>query len=179
MNPAVERLTKLVPPLSVAAPRDWADVQARLGHALPEDYKQLVEAYGGGVFDETVWLLEPDCAAEDYDLLTQTKECDELLAMFWKGGQAKPVQLETEGARVVPWAYIEGSGHLLYWFVQPGQKPEEWTVALNEGRGPEWEWHDQSCAEFLVAVLTGEGTSLYFDDLPLGDHQFESNSGIL
>ncbi|MFJ8748145.1 SMI1/KNR4 family protein [Streptomyces sp. NPDC102441] len=36
--------------------RDWPAVERELGTTLPTDYRQLVETYGGGVFDETIWL---------------------------------------------------------------------------------------------------------------------------
>ncbi|MEU7044429.1 SMI1/KNR4 family protein [Streptomyces varsoviensis] len=154
-------------------------MESALGARLPEDYKQIVEAYGGGVFDETIWLLEPDCADEDYDLVAQQKERDEVFAELWGVGEPKPAELEADGARVIPWAAIEGSGHYLYWLVRPGQQPEEWTVMLNEGRGPEWERHPLGCAEFLVGVLAGEVESRYFPDFPVEPHQFDSNDDIL
>ncbi|MFF3603745.1 hypothetical protein [Streptomyces sp. NPDC002463] len=57
MHPDVERLTHLVPPPAERRPRAWPEVEGRLGSARPEDFKDLVDAYGGGVFDETIWIL--------------------------------------------------------------------------------------------------------------------------
>ncbi|MFJ2774935.1 SMI1/KNR4 family protein [Streptomyces sp. NPDC087300] len=178
MHPAVERLTTLVPPPGPRRPRDWAVAEQRLGTSLPQDYKELVEAYGGGVFDETVWLLDPACPDEDYNLLDQASERAEVLANLWES-EAKPAQLQEDGAHVLPWAYIEGSGALLYWLRWPGQKPDEWTVMFNEGRGPEWEHHAQPCVLFLLSVLTGEADTKYFPGFPPNDHQFDSNDHIL
>jgi hypothetical protein len=179
MHPSVARLIGIFPPASTPQNPDWARVERTLGTPLPDDYKQLIEMYGGGVFDETIWLLEPDCADEGYDLVGQAQERDEVLANLWSMGEPKPAELEADGVRVIPWAYIEGSGHYLFWLTRPGEKPAEWTTILNEGRGPEWEHHPQSCADFLVGVMTGEVDSLYFSDLPAEIHRFDSNAGIL
>lgn len=178
MHPAVERLTELVPPPGPRRSRDWQAVEQELGTPVPADYQQLVETYGGGVFDETIWLLDPACPDDDYNLLAATAERAEVLADLWKT-EPVPEQLQTAGARVIPWAYVEDSGAWLYWLVQPGQKPDAWTVMLNEGRGPLWEHHSAPCADFLLAVLTGQAETEYFPDLPADEHQFDSNDDIL
>ncbi|WP_405873966.1 SMI1/KNR4 family protein [Streptomyces sp. NBC_00005] len=179
MHPAVERLSGIIPPGAPRRSRDWPAAEQRLGTPLPEDYKELVETYGGGVFDETIWLLDPDCPDQDYNLLGQATERAEILANLWQT-EAKPTELQSDAdAQVLPWAYLEDSGAYLYWLRQPGQKPTEWTVMLNEGRGPEWEHHPTQCAPFLLSVLTGEAETEYFADLPIDSHQFDSNDEIL
>ncbi|MFJ9909197.1 SMI1/KNR4 family protein [Streptomyces sp. NPDC101152] len=178
MHPAVERLSELIPPGTPRRTRDWALVEQRLGTPLPDDYKELVETYGGGVFDETIWLLDPECPDEDYNLLDQATERAEILADLWQT-EAKPAALQHPDAQVLPWAYVEESGMYLYWLRQPGQKPNDWTVILNEGRGPEWEPHNSQCVPFLHALLTGEADTEYFTDLPSESHSFDSNDDIL
>ncbi|MEV3947616.1 SMI1/KNR4 family protein [Streptomyces halstedii] len=178
MHPAVERLTELVTPSGPHRSRDWPAVERALGTALPTDYRQLVETYGGGVFDETIWLLDPACPDEDYELLAQAAEKAETLKKLWEV-EPRPAQLQESGTEVLPWAYIEGTGAMLYWLVKPGQDPDEWTVMFNEGRGPLWEHHDAQCASFLLAVLTGRAETDYFPALPVDQHQFDSNDEIL
>jgi len=92
---------------------DWTQAECALGTALPADYKQLVETYGDGIFDETIWLLVPDSAYDDCDLHTQTTERDEILADLWEF-EDKPAGLQEAGARVLPWAFEEGTGAFLY-----------------------------------------------------------------
>ncbi|MFF9277821.1 SMI1/KNR4 family protein [Streptomyces griseosporeus] len=154
MHPSLPTLTELVPPPGPRRTRDWAAVERTLGTRLPQDYKGLVEVYGGGLFDETVWLLDPACPDADYNLLAQVTERAEILAQLWEN-EPKPAELLRPGAGVLPWAYIEGSGAMLYWLIEPGREPDAWTVLFNEGRGPEWEHHATQCAPFLLAVLTG------------------------
>ncbi|MEU1479161.1 hypothetical protein [Streptomyces sp. NPDC005760] len=161
----LDTLVRLCPPPATPPPVvDWARAERALGAALPADYKQLVETYGGGLFDETIWLLAPDSAHPDCDLHAQARERDEILADLWEF-EEKPAALLEPGARVLPWAYEEGSGAFLYWLARPGQHPDEWTVLYNEGRGPLWERHDMGCVAFLLAVLTGTAETAYFGHL--------------
>ncbi|MEV7401889.1 hypothetical protein AB0N93_16040 [Streptomyces sp. NPDC091267] len=162
---ALDALVRLCPPPADPPPVvDWAQFERALGLALPDDYKRLVETYGDGTFDETVWLLVPDSAYDDCDLLAQTAERDETLAGLWEF-EDKPVGLQEPGARVLPWAFEEGAGAFLYWLARRGQHPDEWTVLYNEGRGPLWEHHDTGCLAFLLAVLTGTAETEYFGHL--------------
>ncbi|NSC19777.1 hypothetical protein FM076_00475 [Streptomyces albus subsp. chlorinus] len=140
---------------------DWTRTERSLGTALPADYKQLVEAYGDGLFDETIWLLVPDSAHDDCNLHKQAAERSDILAGLWEF-EDKPAGLQEAGAGVLPWAFEEGTGAFLYWLVRSGQHPDEWTVLYNEGRGPLWEHHDTGCLDFLLAVLTGTAETEYF-----------------
>ncbi|MER6523022.1 hypothetical protein ABT246_40185 [Streptomyces sp. NPDC001553] len=156
---------------------DGAQAERALGAALPVDYKQLVETYGDGIFDDTIWLLVPDSAHNDCDPHAQTTERNEILASLWEF-EAKPAGLLETGARVLPWAFEEGTGAFLYWLARPGQRPDEWTVLCNEGRGPLWGQHDMGSLAFLLAVLTGTAETEYFghlyDVLQQKEHRFES-----
>ncbi|MFH8574429.1 SMI1/KNR4 family protein [Streptomyces zaomyceticus] len=180
MHPAVEQLTRIVPPPAERQPRAWPTIEARLGSALPEDFKDLVDTYGGGVFDETIWILEPDCADPDYDLLAMKVERAEVLDRLWEiGPEPRPGQLEDDGAGLLPFAYIEGTGAYLYWLTGENVRPEDWTVLANAGRGPEWEYHPVSSARFILSVLTGDAHSDILDNLPVDDHTFDPNDEIL
>jgi hypothetical protein len=173
----LDRIAELAPPPASPAPVDWTVVEERLGTPLPRDYKQLVDTYGGGVFDETVWVLEPGCRQDDYDLLTMAEERREVLAQLWKSGEARPGPLEAAGTGLLPWAYVEGGGQFLYWLVDGGD-PDAWTVMANEGRGPEWEHHDATCTEFLLSALTGRVRSEVLAQLPAEEHTFDANEEI-
>ncbi|WKU42760.1 hypothetical protein Q3V23_00990 [Streptomyces sp. VNUA116] len=161
----LDALVRLCPPPADPPPAvNWAQAERALGTVLPADYKRLVETYGDGIFDETIWLLVPGSAYDDCDLHTQTTERDEILNDLWEF-EDKPARLQEEGARLLPWAFEEGTGAFLYWLARPGQHPDEWTVLYNEGRGPLWEHHDMGCLAFLSAVLTGAAKTDYFGHL--------------
>lgn len=177
-------LVRLCPPPGDGRTVRWAAVEEALGTALPADYKRLVGTYGGGVFAGAIRLLEPGCPDAMYDLVAQTAEREEILADLWEIGEEKPPELQDGEVGLVPWGYAEDSGHVLYWLVRPGVEPEEWTVILNEGRGPLWEAHPVSCSRFLLDVVAGTTTSSYFTDLddmvdPEDRHRFLPNSQLL
>ncbi|MEU2261438.1 hypothetical protein ABZ557_14380 [Streptomyces sp. NPDC019645] len=133
---AMDALVRLCPPPVDPPPVvDWARTERALGTALPADYERLVETYGDGIFDETIWLLVPCSSSDDRDLLAQTTERDAVLTGLWGTGE-KPAGLTEVGARVLPWAFEEGTGAFLYWLARPGTHPDEWTVLLNEGAAP-------------------------------------------
>ncbi|WP_326594256.1 SMI1/KNR4 family protein [Streptomyces sp. NBC_01294] len=159
----------------------WGRIRTRLGHALPEDYKQLIDTYGGGLFDETIWVLEPDCPDKNYDLFTMVEERAEVLARLLAGerGEPQPGELSPHGSGLVPFAYIEGTGAFLYWLTHNGQDPAEWTVMADAGCGPEWEHHPVSCVQFVLDALTGEIRTDVLSELPADAHMFESNDDIL
>lgn len=92
--------------------------------------------------------------------------------MLWDEGEPKPSYLDAPGVRVIPWATTD-NGEFLYWLVKPGQRPEDWTVLINEARGWEWEHCDMGCAAFLVASLTGEVRSdILWSNYPSYPHKF-------
>ncbi|MFE9042382.1 SMI1/KNR4 family protein [Streptomyces sp. NPDC007818] len=181
---AIDELVRLCPPPSdPPSAVDWAGTERALGVPLPADYKRLVETYGPGVFSETVWLLAPGAGRSHVDLLAQTAERDEILESLreWEADEW-PVELGEPGARVVPWAYEEGSGAFLYWLVRPDRDPDEWPVLYNEGRGPLWERHGPGCAAFLLGVLTGTVETSYFgylyEVLQPAEHRFEAAASL-
>ncbi|WP_369142128.1 SMI1/KNR4 family protein [Streptomyces sp. R44] len=178
MHPAVQELTRLVPPPAGGGPRTWSRTEQLLGTALPQDYKDLVDTYGGGVFDGTIWILEPDCTDQDYDLVAIAGERTEVLGRLWDRGEPKPDELAADGSDVLPFAYIEGSGAYLYWLTSETAKPEQWTVLVNEGRGPEWEHHAVSAAEFVAGVLTGRIHSETLGEFEDTERGFDSNADI-
>ena len=173
MNAALARLIQLVPPPPPQErSKDWEAVARRLGTDLPADYKELIGTYGGGCFDNYLWLLEPDSVNKDNDLVLLTEERDEAFEMLWEMGEEKPAELTEEGSRLIPWATTD-NGEFLYWLVRPGQEPDGWTVMVNEGRGEAWEHFRMRCTEFLAASLAGEVQSeVLWSEYPAQVHSF-------
>ncbi|MFJ8545801.1 SMI1/KNR4 family protein [Streptomyces sp. NPDC093586] len=179
-----ERLVRLCPPPGEGRTVNWSAVERELCLTLPADYKRLVETYGGGLFAGVLRLLEPGCPDAMYDLVAQRTEREEILTGLWEAGEEKPSELREDDVELVPWGFEEDGGHFLYWLVRPGVEPEEWTVILNEGRGPLWESHPISCSQFLLEVVSGTTTSFYFTDLdevvdPEDRNGFVPNARIL
>ncbi|MGK5678143.1 SMI1/KNR4 family protein [Actinoplanes sp. URMC 104] len=175
MSADVDELQRLVPP----PPRgdrpspDWAEVSARLGTEVPADYVELVETYGGGQFDDYLYLLTPFAANDSYDMVREAWVRAEAFELLWSGSEPRPPFLDTPGQRLLPWASGE-NGEFCYWLVTPGVEPDRWPVVVNAGRGPEWEHFELGCAAFLLAVLRRRVDSeiLMDEDFPADPHSF-------
>lgn len=173
----LEQLAQLVPLPPAGRDKDWDQVQQALGRDLPTDYKALIGTYGGSNWDDYVYVLEPGCPNDNYDLLTWDAHQMEDLEDLWEF-EKKPEQLEEEGTRVVPWATTD-NGECLYWLARPGQPADQWTVMINEARGDRWEHFDTTCTGFLVSALTGELTSsVLSSQFPLRQHQFRQLQAV-
>lgn len=171
MATPLAQLTHLVPPPSSGREKDWERVRQVVGTALPDDYKEFIRTYGGSNWDDYLYVLEPDCPNNSYDLLTWNRHAMEDLEDLWEF-EEKPEQLEEPGCHLIPWATTD-NGESLYWLVRPEQQPEHWTVMVNEARGGSWEHIELSCTGFLVAALTREFESRILSSrFPLAQHQF-------
>lgn len=177
MNAALARLTQLIPPPPEPRSKDWDAVEGRLGVVLPIDYKELIRTYGGSHWDDYLFLLEPGCPNDNYDLIEWEDQQTEALEGLWKF-EKKPDELADAESRVVPWATTD-NGECLYWLIRAGQAPDQWTVMANEARGDRWEHYPMNCTEFLVAVLTADVRSAVLSSrFPLTQHTFRQLAAV-
>ncbi|MFF4243081.1 SMI1/KNR4 family protein [Streptomyces sp. NPDC001822] len=154
MASALTRLLDIVPAPGEPRRKDWSEAERNLGIALPADYKELIRVYGGSNWDDYLYVLEPDCPNDNYDLIDWAANQAEDLEDLWEF-EKKPAELETEGSRVIPWATTD-NGECLYWLLLPGREADQWTVMVNEARGDRWEHFSVSCTQFLASSLDGE-----------------------
>ncbi|GGW62193.1 hypothetical protein GCM10010503_44300 [Streptomyces lucensis JCM 4490] len=121
---------------------DWRAAEAELGTPLPRDYKEIVDLFGTGTFDDYVDLLVPGARGMDI--------------VVWAG-------LGGDGTDLYePYAAYPAPGGLLRWgsseqeldFVwQTGAAdPDDWPVLC--GEYGDWRRFDCGLGEFLVRMLT-------------------------
>lgn len=143
---------------------DWVNVERALGTELPADYKQLVEAYGPGSFDDFLWLLLPMPSNLHLDLVNQQAVRLDALRSLQAGGELLPQGLRPE--YLIAWATTD-NGDVCYWSRGSADGPEKWIVAVNEARGLAWETFKISTSEFLVELLSGAlRVRIFPDDFP-------------
>ncbi|MFG2988024.1 SMI1/KNR4 family protein [Streptomyces sp. NPDC048257] len=171
MTNALARLSAIAQAPSEPRQKDWGEVERRLGVELPADYKEFIHVFGGGDWDDYLYVLEPGCPNVNYDLIAWAEHQAEDLEGLWEF-EKKPAELEAAGARVVPWATTD-NGECLYWLVQPDLEPGQWTVMVNEARGGRWEHFSVSCTQFLASSLDGELRSHILSSVfPRATHEF-------
>ncbi|WP_416903546.1 SMI1/KNR4 family protein [Micromonospora echinospora] len=137
------------PPSSVPVAVDWAEVESRLGNALPSDYKWLVKNYGPGSFGGFFYLFCPGFSRDGLDLEYQHMRTTWALEYLKEAGHALP-----RGPHELISFGRSENGDVAYWVTSRSGNPDRWTVALGEPRGPLWEEFDGGTVEWLEAVLS-------------------------
>ncbi|CAL9416948.1 SMI1/KNR4 family protein [Streptomyces sp. enrichment culture] len=138
-------------PLGISA--DWAAIEGELGVPLPTDYKKLYEAFGGGVFSESVYFLGCD-EAVSFDLLTQWRaslsvDRDSALGSVRAVG---PYGVYAPGGKgLVTWGSTEWADE--YCWLIDAKRPGEHPVLARSHDGGPWHRYDMSTSEFLYRVL--------------------------
>lgn len=168
---AQDDLARVVEPprRSLAASVDWAALEARIGTALPSDYRWLVEHYGPGSFDEFLHVFQPVATHEAIRLEHVIEGASWTLDQIRESGEVIPFSNE----ELLPVAQTD-NGDSVYWLRRPNDDPEQWTIVVNEPRGPEWVSFDGGLVAFLAAVLGGSFVaSIFPDDFPSEEPVFE------
>jgi hypothetical protein len=170
-HPAIARLRELLPaPASGGDPVDWSEIEQTVGLALPADYREFVETYGGGEIDEYMCVLTPPVPGSPYGELLD---------------RITPVLSDLEDLRallppdVVPplWPFADlGEGDVAFWLREGA--PDDWRVAVWQRQiaygDNRWKVFDGGMAAFLLAVLTGQ-IAPFSDELSDTDqHEFKS-----
>lgn len=168
MKNRVQDIFRIVPPppTPVRAPTQqrFSDVERQLNQGLPDDFKQLLSAYGAGRWQEFYVLLNPsnDSTIEqwtspDGDESTRT----ELGLMRSVRSEDRlydtddvPYSIFPEENGILPWAQTENRG-CLFWITCGN--PSRWrTVYYEDDERSERQEYDLSCSEIIYGALTGE-----------------------
>lgn len=150
----IEALVALIPPPAepdYAFEGPWEPLEARLGSALPQDYKDFVRVYGSGRLFDALWIHVPTCESPYVRL----------------GPQLNGIRHELKGQEdgcpyplwPAPGGWIAcGStdyGDKIFWL--PEGAPEHWQIMAWWRRPfPEFEVFDLSLTGFLAGLATGE-----------------------
>jgi hypothetical protein len=164
MTTPLDRLRSLVPPpVGGGGRRDWAVVQEDLGLALPRDYKDLVDVYGGGEFYEHVDLLVPGPTRCGSGLVRRNASHVRELENLWSVHRGRPAELDVADLRLVVWADTIDSDSL-NWLVRPGEPPERWPVVVLHCDLGDCEVYPMTCTEFLARLFARDVESEILTD---------------
>ncbi|MGW7282584.1 SMI1/KNR4 family protein [Streptomyces sp. NPDC054844] len=132
---------------------DWAAIEGELGVPLPADYKEIYEAFGGGVFSDSVHFPGRD-EGSVFDFLTQWRVW---LSVDQDGelgsvSAVDPHAIHAPGGKgLVPWGSTEWADG--YFWLIDAERPGDHPVLARPEDG-EWRRYDMSTSEFLYRVLT-------------------------
>lgn len=171
--PALDELTRLLPPPtgSSGGPIDWSVVDVAVGTSLPPDYKAFCDTYGPGSIDDFLVVYHPTTSNQYRRLQPQIEGGLWALRYLREHSEDIPYPISPEPGGVLPWGRTD-NGDVGYWrTVGP---PVQWTVVVNESRGPVWVEFSGTLVEFLLAVLTRRFVCPVFpDDFPSSSPAFE------
>ncbi|MFI9235743.1 hypothetical protein [Streptomyces sp. NPDC053079] len=149
---------------------DWAGVEARLGTALPGDYKRLVELFGHGAFDGYLQLHVPGAGFESADIVLHTEWLGEWASRN-RSGLWEPYEVYPASGGLLEWATSEQADQF-FWLTE-GPDPDKWPILVTEDIPDSWVRFDGTTAEFVYRMLTDRrhpfSTARYFDT-----HWFQS-----
>ncbi|QKW05085.1 SMI1/KNR4 family protein [Streptomyces sp. NA04227] len=146
---------------------DWAAIEGELGAPLPPDYKQLYEAFGGGIFSDSVSFLARDKPFGAFDFLTQWQSwlSTDRDATLGSVSAVDPYAIYAPGGRgLVPWGSTEWADG--YFWLIDAERPGDYPVLATAEDGGSWHRFDMSTSEFLYRVLADA------DFLPFGVAQY-------
>ncbi|WP_329108708.1 hypothetical protein OG792_08675 [Micromonospora sp. NBC_01699] len=157
------------PETPTASFREWDELGRRLGVAVPVDYRLLVEAYGPGVFDDFLHLLQPKSRFEAIRLVSFAGAYRERLRSQWVSGRSLPYDPD----ELLPVTKTE-DGDIICWVMQPCDVPSVWTLVVNHPGRTEWLSFDGGLLAFLVEVYSRQLRLPFFpDDFPSARPSFQ------
>ena len=155
---ALARLRALGPPpalpISAVGPQVWSDVERELGLKLPTDFKQLLEEYGLGAFNDFLFAFNPAVANPHMNLLHSAAEYARIDRSSRADGVPIPYPIHPEQGGLLAWGKTD-NGDVLFWLTDPPEDPDSWPIVASESRGPNWYRHPGPASSFLADLLSG------------------------
>ena len=146
-------MARLAPPTT---PFDWEQVEQRIGASVPQDYRELIDAGGGGLWLDflRLYLPAPGPGLKHVDLERSGLEFEQLQDLFEDEVVEPPEDLDSD-SRLLPWAST-GTGVTLYWEVSSGAAPDSYPTRASDRNGYLWERYDMPSTDLLLGLVQGE-----------------------
>lgn len=154
----IDELLQIMPPPNTPEevdPRGWAAVEARLGTALPADYKVFIDIYGSGVITRFINVFNPFSSNRFVNLIDQLPVRLGALATVQQFTDRHPEWLPYPFfpaiGGLVPFGG-DDNGDCIFWITDG--LPDQWRVVVNEARAPKYEEFNCNAVTFIGEVLT-------------------------
>ncbi|HBX68381.1 MAG TPA: hypothetical protein DEH25_03075 [Chloroflexi bacterium] len=153
----IQRVPPPPNPRETGTPKTWEKIEARLGVALPPDYKALINRYGSGSFDNFITVYNPFAEDEERNpfyvldvLHLANRQTGFMGASVWTA--VTPFNLYPAPEGLLPWGCTPAFGEFFFWQIK--NAPHTWeTVFYNLRRG-EYEVWKYTLTEFLYQLST-------------------------
>jgi hypothetical protein len=131
----------------------WSEIEARLGSALPADFKRFCEVFGRGDFCDG-FVVYSTGGGESLDLLDELASLRRIAETVFPNNYESHALYVAGGSGLIPWGEVT-QGHAFYWQADSGD-PDKWPVVMAAESG-EWLNFDMSMSEFIFRVFMDEG----------------------
>lgn len=149
-------LASIVPsPLSSPRQLDWERLEEEIGFPLPDDYREIVESYGPGLFSDFIFIF--DAVPDNLNIYIREQDRLAIEALRYleeRGNEVIPFQVSPTSELIGCGRTVNGD--MLYWRTRFSDDPNAWTIVGNESRGDEWFEYQGGLDQFLTACLSGE-----------------------
>lgn len=133
-----------------------------MGTALPSDYRDLVDTYGGFGVADSWFVHHPGSVYDLLDLVGEAKRCAEFIDGC-RAVRSAGLRAGVAGGLLI-WGSTDDGSVLLWDTLGP---PDEWTVVVLPRDGDQFERFEGGVVDFLVEVLGGRRFwSVMPDDFP-------------
>ncbi|MCH7231573.1 hypothetical protein L0U85_12030 [Glycomyces sp. L485] len=140
-----------------------------IGLDAPADYKELIDTFGAGAFNNYMQILGLGERIQAFNLTENALYWDEYLKEEWEDlPESMPDQLQGRTFTVVNWATTE-DGTQLFWIAESGKPSSQWRIAFYNDAGDRWEFHQQTTVEVLTALTRGELPTSLIPAFPPGE----------
>jgi hypothetical protein len=154
---SLSELVRLAPPppapVSPGTAEEWSGLESELGLTLPDDFKQLVQAYGEGVFCDFLYTFP------------RTEPFGGMSLLLNQGVVAGHAEARQEAPEDYPYPLYPEPGGLFIWggtingdtlcWLTAGD-PSTWPVVVWVQRGAEWAQFGPGTAAFIHTWMTGQ-----------------------
>ncbi|MFC1997219.1 SMI1/KNR4 family protein [Chloroflexota bacterium] len=171
----MNRLFNLIPPpvnpKETGTSKSWEKIETRLGLQLPADYKDFIDHYGTGSFNNFIMVYNPFALDEYYNLfyaLDTLHQADRLTQMMgdpvWTA--VHPFGLYPANEGLLPWGGTTNMDNTFFWQIKGA--PETWETIFYNLRYGEYEVWKYPLTEFLYRLVTRQIESVLLpEDYPL------------
>ena len=147
---------------------DWGAVQAAIGFVPPQDYRELIENFGAGLFNYYVQVFGPDERTRSFNLKDSGLYWDGYLRTDWeRRPDAVPARLRGREVTLINWGSTEDALEF-FRVAEPGTAPSQWEIAFQPVEDIAWEFYEESTVEVLLAFVRGELPSSLLEPYPPG-----------
>lgn len=149
---SIKTLLKAVPPPDrpfEAFTGPWEPIEAELGTALPQDYKDFVRIYGSGYFMQFLGVAVPRSNNPNTRFESGVGLVSGMFAML---DEEPPYPMWPAAGGLIAFGGTD-NGDFLFWLAQGA--PDDWRVVVGDDEMWEFEALDCNLTDFLAGLATG------------------------